>query len=57
MSNTIKNLEKFVDFCDEMQIAEEGFREGSGVIDKIINTLQLGLEWIKRAILKLKEKK
>ena len=23
MSNTIKNLEKFVDFCDEMQIATE----------------------------------
>ena len=49
-------LENFINYCDEMQIAEEGFREGSGVIDKIINTLQLGLEWIKRAILKLKEK-
>ena len=54
--DNITTLENFIIFCDDVQIAEEGLREGFGILDKIINALQRGLEWFKRAYYTFKEK-
>lgn len=51
MNNDIA-IENFIDFCDEMIIAEESFREGNSIIDKSLNKLQQMSEKFKQIVYK-----